>query len=123
MVEQSASELDQTFAALGDPTRRAILARLRQGPATVGEVAAPFAMSLYGVSKHVRVLERAGLVRRDVRGRVHHLHLCAGPLESAAAWTDRYRAFWEGRLDALAKHVEEKQEGRQPSARRRRSRS
>lgn len=105
MVERGSSpgppSLDGTFAALADPTRRAILARLRRGPQRVGDLATPFEMSLNGISKHVRVLERAGLVRREVRGREHHLHLRAVPLRDAACWTDAYRGFWEGRLDAL----------------------
>lgn len=110
MVDQS-SVLDQTFGALADPTRRAILARLRTGPATVSQVAAPFDMSLNGTSKHVRVLERAGLVRREVHGRKHYLHLQAAPLEQAAAYAERYRTFWEARLDALAAHVEARHKG------------
>jgi DNA-binding transcriptional ArsR family regulator len=85
MVEY-VSVLDAVFGALADPTRRAILARLRKGPATVSALAEPFAMSLNGVSKHVRVLERAGLVRRTVRGREHHLALVPAPLATAAAW-------------------------------------
>ena len=109
-VDQAA--LDQTFAALSDPTRRAILTRLESGPATVSEVAAPFEMSLYGVSKHVRVLERAGLVRREVHGREHHLHLRAAPLAQVAEFSERYRAFWEVRLDALAVHLEDQHSGR-----------
>lgn len=117
MVDHS-SVLDQTFAALADPTRRAILAQLRSGPATVSQVALPIEMSLYGVSKHVRVLERAGLLRREVRGREHHLHLCADNLEQAAAFTERYRAFWEARLDALAEHVE-KEHAREKTTKRR----
>jgi DNA-binding transcriptional ArsR family regulator len=107
MVDHS-SVLDRTFAALADPTRRAVLARLRKGPATVSQVAQPIEMSLYGVSKHVKVLERAGLVEREVRGREHFLSLSAENLERAAEFTERYRAFWEARLDSLAKHVEEK---------------
>ncbi|MCG8588761.1 MAG: metalloregulator ArsR/SmtB family transcription factor [Proteobacteria bacterium] len=107
MVERSHAALDQTFAALADPTRRAILSRLRRGPATVGQVAAPFAMSLNGISKHVRVLERAGLVRRRVDGREHFLHLRAAPLERVTHFAESYRAFWESRLDALAEHLRE----------------
>jgi DNA-binding transcriptional ArsR family regulator len=99
------NSLDATFAALADPTRRAILARLRTGSATVGEIAEPFDMTLYGVSKHVRVLERAGLVRREVAGRKHHLHLRGEPIEAAAAYTAEYCAFWEARLDALESHL------------------
>lgn len=103
MVECNQGGLDRTFAALADPTRRALLDRLRDGPSTVGELAAPFDVSLNAVSKHLRVLEQAGLIRREVRGREHHLHLDAAPLESAVAWTEEYRTFWEKRLDALEK--------------------
>jgi len=78
-----------------------MLARLAQGPATVGALAAPFPMSLPAASKHVRVLERAGLVRRTVRGREHHCRLDAAPMSAAAEWLDFYRRFWESRLDAL----------------------
>jgi DNA-binding transcriptional ArsR family regulator len=108
-IAGSASEaaaLDRTFAALSDPTRRAILARLCAGSATVGELAEPFPISLNAVSKHLRVLERAGLLRREVRGREHHCCLEAGPLQGASEWTQRYRAFWEARLDALAALLE-----------------
>ena len=104
MVEQS-STLDATFAALADPTRREILARLRRGPANVGELADPFDISLAAVSKHLGVLERAGLIRRERHGRERRCHLRARPLRAAAAWTDAYREFWEGRLDALDRHL------------------
>jgi len=103
--------LDRAFAALADPTRRAIVASLSRGPATVGEVARPFEISLYGVSKHVRVLERAGLVRREVRGREHHLRLCSAPLRAAALWAEQYARFWEDRLDALEQHLEQDRSG------------
>ncbi len=102
--------LDLAFGALSDPTRRAILQRLQRGPATVGEVAAPFEMSLNAVSKHVRVLEGAGLLRRDVQGREHRLSLEARPLKSVARFVEGYADFWEGRLDALADHLESKKE-------------
>ncbi len=101
MVEYTETHLNQTYAALADPTRRAILMRLAQGEARVTEIAEPFAMSLNAVSKHVRVLERAGLVRRRVQGRDHYLVLDAEPLRDASAWIDTYRQFWEARLDAL----------------------
>jgi DNA-binding transcriptional ArsR family regulator len=101
----ASASLDRTFAALADPTRRAILARLCEGDAPVGELASPFAMSLAAVSKHVAVLERAGLVRREVRGRERRCHLEARPLAEAARFTERYRAFWEARLDALGDHL------------------
>ncbi|HEX7118180.1 MAG TPA: metalloregulator ArsR/SmtB family transcription factor [Longimicrobiales bacterium] len=95
------SALDRTLTALADPTRRAILDRLASGPARVTEVAAPFDLSLNAVSKHIRVLERARLVRRRRRGREHVLSLDPRPLDEAAAWMDRMRAYWTRRLDAL----------------------
>jgi DNA-binding transcriptional ArsR family regulator len=93
--------LDKVYAALSDPTRRAILAMLSEQDVTVGSLADRFPISLNGVSKHVKVLERAGLLERAVQGREHRLHLKAGPLRDAAAWLDHYRAFWDARLDAL----------------------
>jgi DNA-binding transcriptional ArsR family regulator len=102
MVKYSSDALDKTFAALSDPTRRAILARLVQGNASVSELAAPFAMSLPAISKHLRVLEQAGLVERTKDGRVHHLRLVARPLHEAAAWIAHYQQFWEQQLAALA---------------------
>lgn len=94
-------ELDETLIALADPTRRAILERLSSGEARVTEVAAPFDISLNSVSKHIRILERADLVRRRVAGRDHFLSFNAAPLAEASAWIERSRAFWTGRLDAL----------------------
>ncbi len=94
-------QLNLTFAAIADPTRRAILARLRKGPLRVSEIAAPFDISLNAVSKHLKQLERARLVRREVRGREHICWLDARPLSEACDWTARYREFWERRLDAL----------------------
>jgi len=99
--EPAKSDLDRTLAALADPTRRAILRRLATGSARVTEVAAPFDISLNSVSKHIRILERARLVRRRRRGREHILYLDPAPLNEAAAWIERQRAFWNTRLDAL----------------------
>ena len=93
--------LDHVLTAIADPTRRAILERLARGPARVTDVAEPFEMSLAGVSKHVRVLERAGLVRRARRGREHTLALDARPLRRVMLWTSRYERFWTERLDRL----------------------
>ena len=90
------------FAALADPTRRAIVARLMEGRATVGELAEPFAMSLAAVSKHVKVLERAGLVSQEREGRLRHCRLEPAPLRDADAFLARYRPFWTSSLDALA---------------------
>jgi DNA-binding transcriptional ArsR family regulator len=105
MVKYTTQTLDRTFAALSDPTRRAILARLAQGDASVTELAAPFAMSLPAISKHLRVLEQAGLVERTKDGRIHHLRLVARPLHEAAAWIAHYRQFWEQQLAALAEYL------------------
>lgn len=95
--------MDNLLGALADSTRRAILARLAAGDARVTEVASGFPISLNSVSKHVRMLERAGLVRRTVRGRDHLLSFDAAPLAEAAAWIAHYRRFWEQRLEALDK--------------------
>ena len=110
----TSAALDRTFAALGDPTRRAILSRLREGTATVGEIARPFPMSLNAVSKHVQVLERAGLIRREVCGREHRLFLSAGPLREANDWTGYYRRFWHERIDALDRLVSERRDHTRP---------
>jgi DNA-binding transcriptional ArsR family regulator len=99
--------LDAVFHALGDRTRRALLARLTRTPAMITELARPFAMSLPAVSRHVRVLEQAGLIVRTVDGRVHRCALNAAPLGSAAEWLRHYRRFWERNLDSLARYVEE----------------
>jgi DNA-binding transcriptional ArsR family regulator len=98
--------LDLIFSALGDRTRRALLARLAGQPAMITELAEPFAMSLPAVSRHIRVLEGAGLVRRAVDGRVHQCTLEAGPLKSVEAWLDHYRRFWDDNLEALANFIE-----------------
>jgi len=98
---ECSAPLDRTLAAIADPTRRAILAQLAGGEARVTDLAEPFDLSLNAVSKHLRVLERAGLLRREVRGREHLLSLEARPLREAAEWITAYQAFWEKRLDAL----------------------
>src|ERR671911_1650238 len=99
------ANLDQTLMALADPTRRAILQRLSRGEARVTELARPFAMSLNSVSKHIRVLERADLVRRRRAGREHLLSFNPQPLDEAAAWIETQRAFWTARLDALEREL------------------
>ena len=99
-------QLDLIFRALGDQTRRALLARLADKPAMVTELAEPFAMSLPAVSRHIRVLEKAGLVARQVDGRVHHCSLSAEPLKDVEKWLRQYRRFWEETLDSLARYVE-----------------
>src|SRR5216683_2622769 len=103
----SEGELDLIFRALGDRTRRALLARLAERPAMVTELAQPFAMSLPAVSRHIRVLEKAGLVARTVDGRVHHCSLSATPLKDVELWLRQYRRFWEGTLESLACYVED----------------
>jgi DNA-binding transcriptional ArsR family regulator len=100
-------DLDRLFSALSDPTRRAIVARLaRQGEATISDLARPFAMSLPAISKHVRVLERAGLLERQVRGREHRCRLQPRPLKEAVDWLTEYRRYWEGQMDALSRYLE-----------------
>ena len=94
-------EIDDTLVALADETRRSILKRLAGGEARVTEIAAPFEISLNSVSKHIRILERAGLVHRRIEGRDHFLSLDAAPLDAAAAWMQRERAAWTIRLDKL----------------------
>ncbi|MBX3577330.1 MAG: winged helix-turn-helix transcriptional regulator [Rhizobiaceae bacterium] len=101
MVEQSPAELDAVFHALSDATRRRMLARLASGEASVGELARPFAMSFAGASKHVKVLESAGLVRRRIDGRIHHCRLEAAPLAEADAWLRHYERYWTRTLDRL----------------------
>ena len=93
--------LGQTLAAISDGSRRAILLRLTEGEARMTDLAAPFPMSLAGVSKHVKVLEEAGLVRRRIKGREHWLTLELGPLDEASAWIERTRRFWDKRLRSL----------------------
>ncbi len=106
MVKYSAKALDRTFAALADPTRRRILAELATGDRCVTRLAKPYAMSLPAISKHLRVLEKAGLLRRRRYGRVHQMQLEAEPLKQAAEWVEKYRKFWEGSLDRLAAYLE-----------------
>jgi DNA-binding transcriptional ArsR family regulator len=101
MGEYDSRQLDGVFNALCDPTRRAILARLTDTDARVTDIAARFPISLNSISKHIRMLERAGLVKRTVNGRDHLLSLNAAPLSDAAQWIEHYRRFWEGRLAAL----------------------
>ena len=100
--------LGRVFLALGDPTRRAILRALAQHPSTITRIARPFSVSLNTISKHVMVLERAGLVRRERRGREHHCFIDSRPLREADAWLKHYRQFWELRMDALEAYVARK---------------
>ena len=113
--------LDATLLALSDPTRRAILLRLVEGEARVTDLAAPFSISLNSVSKHIRMLERAALVRRRVAGREHLLTFDARPLEEAAQWIERTRAFWNQELDALEALLQE--DAKPPATKPRKKRS
>jgi DNA-binding transcriptional ArsR family regulator len=104
-------QLSSTFAALADPTRRAMLERLALGEATVNELAEPFPITLQAVSKHLKVLERAGLVARDRRAQLRPSRLEGEALKEAADWLARYRAFWEGSFDRLEQHLDRLQKG------------
>lgn len=106
MVEQIA-QLDAVFHALGDATRRRMLRELTKGERTVGELAEPFAMSLAAASKHIKALENAGLIQREVRGRTHHVRLDPGALASAHEWLSFYERFWTDRLNVLDRLLRE----------------
>ncbi|HWU97544.1 MAG TPA: metalloregulator ArsR/SmtB family transcription factor [Oxalicibacterium sp.] len=112
MVELNSEKLDAVFTALGDPTRRQMLRRLADGECTISELAEPFAMSFAGASKHVKMLENAGLLRRTVQGRSHVCSLQAAPLSAAEEWLRFYENFWGGRLDALARELEKSTTGK-----------
>ena len=121
MVKYNPRTLDRTFAALADPTRRRILAQLTRGDRCVTDVARRYKMSLPAVSKHLRVLEKAGLLRRRRYrrdGRIHEMQLHAKPLKQAAQWVEEYRRFWEGSLDRLAAYLQKtnKQPGKKGAA-------
>src|SRR5262244_3600593 len=103
----SASDLDATFAALADPTRRAILARLASGEASVTELAAPFEISMPAISRHLKVLERAGLIARGREAQWRPCRLEAGPLQEIAGWIEHYRRFWEENFDRLDDYLQE----------------
>jgi DNA-binding transcriptional ArsR family regulator len=105
----SADSLSATFAALADPTRRAILARLATGARSVTELASPFEMSMPAVSKHLRVLERAGLVARGREAQWRPCHIEAAPLKAVSDWAEQYRHIWEGRLDRLDSYLQQLQ--------------
>jgi DNA-binding transcriptional ArsR family regulator len=107
MTVPTDERLDLVFGALADRTRRRLLAHLTTAPASITELARPHDMSLPAVSKHVRVLERAGLIRREVDGRVHRCTLDAAAMRAADDWITGYRSFWEHALDALADYVSE----------------
>ena len=109
MVKYKPDPLSDVFGALADPTRRAILARLALGEISVGELAEPFAMSLPAVSKHLTVLEDAGLIARETQGRRRRCHLNSVAMKEAADWIGQYRRFWEARFDSLAHYLGENQ--------------
>ncbi|HEX4438517.1 MAG TPA: metalloregulator ArsR/SmtB family transcription factor [Thermoanaerobaculia bacterium] len=116
MVNNSAASLDATFGALADPTRRAILSRLAETPeVTVTDLARPFDVSLPAISRHLRVLEEAGLIARRRDGRVHHCRVVAAPMKPASEWIARYQTFWEEKLDALARYLEETADEDEPA--------
>lgn len=107
MVTFAPDALDRTFAALAHPIRRSILTRLaREGSASVGELAEPFEVSLMAISKHLRVMEGAGLVMRRKDGRVHRIRMDPEPMERASEWIEKHRVFWEEQLEGLARYLE-----------------
>jgi DNA-binding transcriptional ArsR family regulator len=116
----SSDPLSETFAALADPTRRAILARLASGEASVTELAEPFEMSMPAVSKHLKVLERAGLIGRGREAQWRPCRLEAGPLKDVAGWVERYRRFWEQSFDRLEDYLRELKQKEKKNARKRR---
>jgi len=113
LMVTNSHRLDLVFAALADPTRRAILARLAESEATVGDLARPFEISRPAISKHLRVLERAGLVRRARDGRLSRCGLDATPMRDAAEWVETYRVFWESQLAALSRYLEKQKDRRE----------
>lgn len=106
MVNYADPDLDALFLALADPTRRGMVDRLSKGPATVGELGRPYAVSKPAVTKHVRTLEKAGLIRRERDGRFHRCVLVPDALRRGEEWLERHRRFWEGSLERLVRHVE-----------------
>lgn len=115
--------LDRTFAALSDPTRRAILKRLSGGARTVSQLQTPFDISMPAVTKHLHVLERAGLISRTRHGREKHVELIAKPLRDASAWIDNYRRFWEANLDSLGAFLDRIDQPKPSSRRKKEPRS
>src|SRR5215475_3510671 len=115
MVELETPQLDSVFHALGDPTRRRMLRELAGGERTVGQLAEPYAISLAAASKHIKALETAGLIRREVRGRTHLCRLAPGPLASAHEWLGFYERFWTERLDGLERLLREEDARKSPN--------
>ena len=120
MVELQTPQLDAVFHALGDATRRRMLRDLANGERTVSQLAEPFAMSLAAASKHIKALENAGLIRREVRGRTHLCRLAPGPLASAHEWLSFYERFWTSRLGVLERLLREEDARKSPSPKKRR---
>ena len=120
MVERQAAQLNSVFHALGDVTRRRMLRELARGERTVGELAQPFAISLAAASKHIKALEHAGLIHREVRGRTHLCRLDPGPLANAHQWLSFYERFWTERLDALERLLRQDDERKSPTTKERR---
>src|SRR4051812_32911350 len=117
MVELNTRRLDSVFHALGDATRRQMLRDLAAGERTVGELAEPFAISLAAASKHIKALESAGLIRREVRGRTHLCRLDPGPLATAHRWLGIYERFWTDRLDVLERLLRQEDANQSPPSR------
>jgi DNA-binding transcriptional ArsR family regulator len=115
MVELAAAQLDSVFHAVGDATRRRMLRELASGERTVSQLADPFAMSLAAASKHIKVLEKAGLIRREVRGRTHLCRLDSGPLACAHQWLSFYERFWTDRLDVLERLLRKEDARKSPT--------
>lgn len=113
MVKYDSQTLSSTFAALADPTRRRIIELLLEGEKCVTEIADSFDMSLPAVSKHLRIIERAGLIERIKRGRYFHFKLAAGPMKDAVEWLNRYQIFWDDQLDSLEKHLNKSRQNSQ----------
>lgn len=107
MVNYSGARMDAVFTALADGTRRHMITRLSRGPATIGELGRPFAVTKAAITKHVKLLERAKLVRRVREGRIHRVTLNPRPMRQAEDWIERYRKFWENSLDALERYLDE----------------
>ena len=114
MVKYKSIELDSTFGALADSTRRGILEQLSDGDSSVTKLAEPYDISLPAISKHLRVLERAGLLSQEKDGRVRRCRLDAGPMKETSDWISRYQRFWEQQLDSLASYLEKLQNVQQP---------
>jgi DNA-binding transcriptional ArsR family regulator len=117
MVELQTPHLDTVFHALGDATRRQMLRDLADGERTVSQLAEPFSMSLAAASKHIKALESAGLIRREIRGRTHHCRLESGPLANAHEWLGFYERFWTGRLDELERLLRKQDQRKSPNPR------